>query len=294
MWMITSPVSSLSFILTRYVGHVYVRRRRFVSQQSLLVKNQNSNTSRLQIPHTTDPQYFIIYKNLRDVWIPTLALQGRAAWPGACCRHWLCSAASRARRLSVCRGGHWPAERPEHPAWPSDCDLAVCREPADTLMQPGHSDVKVSSRHHQGSVSLPPRLQVTIHTRPHIVDWRQHKVRCGPHWLLQSLMTLSGPGRGLHLRGVIITQNCVCMSAAVCTVCSIIMSVASVSPSGQCRSVVTCCDPERRGVCCLQCGNRGTQTITAQTVTKVRRNILILRKHQRQSQLWWASVRSRN
>lgn len=182
----------------------------------------------------------------------------------------------------------------QHPAWPSDCDLAVCREPADTLMQPRtlrcQSVIPPSPR----LCIADPRLQVTIHTRPHIVDWRQHKVRCGPHWLLQSLMTLSGPGRGLHLRGVIITQNCVCMSAAVCTVCSIIMSVASVSPSGQCRSVVTCCDPERRGVCCLQCGNRGTQTITAQTVTKVRRNILILRKHQRQSQLWWASVRSRN
>lgn len=136
--------------------------------------------------------------------------------------------------------------RAEHPAcWPSDCDLAVCREPADTLMQQDTPMTRVSSRHPHGSVS--PRLQVTILTRPHIVDWRQHRVRClaptgcdccsAADWL----MTLSGPGRGLHLRGVIITQKCVCMSAAVCTVCSIIMSVSSVSVvsgHGQCRSVV--------------------------------------------------------
>lgn len=67
--------------------------------------------------------------------------------------------------------------RAEHPAcWPSDCDLAVCREPADTLMQQDTPMTRVSSRHPHGSVS--PRLQVTILTRPHIVDWRQHRVRC--------------------------------------------------------------------------------------------------------------------
>ena len=81
---------------------------------------------------------FYYLQKLRDVWILTLALHGRAAWPGPCCRHWLCSAASRARRLSVCRGGHWlvQAERPR----PSDCDLAVCSA-ADThhAGQPAHT-----------------------------------------------------------------------------------------------------------------------------------------------------------
>ena len=233
------PVSYFSFIHRLWR---YVRRRRFVS---LRVKYQNSLTSRLQIPHTTDPQYFIIYKNLRDVWIPTLALQGRAAWPGSCCRHWLCSAASRARRLSVCRGrgGHWTV-RPEHWARPSDCDLAVCREGSRHSHAAGHSadSVKVSSR------LLIPSPWLCIDTWcPLIVDWRQHKVRLAPTgcelWLQQApprqsliLMTTVWPGLGWAA-----SQRChyteMCLLQYL--LCSIIICCMAMSSVSLCNNMLS-------------------------------------------------------
>ena len=122
------------------------------------------------------------------------------------------------------------------------------------------------------------------------VDWRQRqlKVRFVPPLLTAAR---SGPGTPESDDNCLAAWGCISevslhrnVSAAVCTVCSIIIALSRKCPLCHCHSDYNVLYAGE----CVVSAVRHPDIFPAQTETKVRRNILTLRKHQKKSQPWMA------
>ena len=144
----------------------------------------------------------------------------------------------------------------QHWARPPDCDLAVCRAPADTLMQ---QDTRLTLSKCQPAyhpIIMAPSPSDTSY--PHNVDWRQlisSKYNLPP----LALTAASGRHAGVwwQLSGapgciseVSLPRKCVC-----CSLQSVLSAALSCHcPLCHCHSDTTCCIPEI--VWRLQCGTQ--------------------------------------
>ena len=184
-------------------------------------------------------------------------------------------------------------------ARPPDCDLAVCRGSLQTL-----SCSRTLQDWHCQSVTLPliPSswlcLQVTLYTlTPMLTGGGSSKYGLCPHYWLQqeAAGTPESDDNCLAARGCIsevsLHRN---VSAAVCTVCSIIIALSRKCPLCHCHSDYNVLYAGE----CVVSAVRHPDIFPAQTVTKVRRNILTLRKHQKKSQpwiaVWWSLFKNLN